>query len=265
MKQLNQLTKQTCQDIKFILTDIDDTVTTDGMLTSSSYSALEALSNYGFIIIPVTGRCAGWCDHIARMWPVHAIVGENGAFTYRYDRDEKKMHTTFCQDDKTLISNAEKLKAIGREALSKIEGTKLASDQAFRLTDLAVDFAEDVEPLGLDEAQKIVDLAESYGATAKISSIHVNCWFGNHSKLSTSLTLLKESFNIPEDQIQKRVVFIGDSPNDGTMFEYFDLSIGVANINAFSNTLVEKPTFVTNGYAGDGFTEVANYLLDQTS
>ena len=265
MKQLNQLSKQTCQDIKFILTDIDDTVTTEGTLTSSAYSALQTLNDNGFIVIPVTGRCAGWCDHIARMWPVYAIVGENGAFSYRYDRDEKKMHTFFCQDDETLISNAQKLKTIGDDALKNIKGTALASDQAFRLTDLAVDFAEDVEPLGLDDAQKIVDLAESYGATAKVSSIHVNCWFGNHSKLSTSLTLLKDSFNISEDQIQKSVVFIGDSPNDGTMFDYFDLSIGVANINAFADTLNEKPTFITEGFAGEGFTEVANYLLDQIS
>jgi len=261
MKQLNQLTEQKCQDIKFILTDIDDTVTTEGALTSSAYSALQALSDNGFIVIPVTGRCAGWCDHIARMWPVFAIVGENGAFSYRYDRDEKKMHAFFCQDDETLTSNAQKLKSIGEDALKNIKGTALASDQAFRITDLAVDFAEDVEPLDLEEAQKIVDLAEGYGATAKVSSIHVNCWFGDHSKLSTSLTLLKENFNLSEDQIQKSVVFVGDSPNDGTMFDYFDLSIGVANISAFADTLKEKPSYITEGFAGEGFTEVANHLL----
>ena len=264
MKQLNQLTKEQCQSVKIILTDIDDTVTTEGMLTSSAYSALERLNKKGYIIIPVTGRCAGWCDHIARMWPVKAIVGENGAFSYRYDRNEKKMHAVFCQDNETLISNAQKLKNIGDDALKSIKGTALASDQAFRITDLAVDFAEDVEPLSLDEAQKIVDLAESYGATAKISSIHVNCWFGDHSKLSTSLTLLKESFNISAEEIQQSVVFIGDSPNDGTMFDYFDLSIGVANINAFADTLEQKPSFITDGFAGDGFTEVANYILDHT-
>lgn len=265
MKQVNQLSKQQCEGVKIILTDIDDTVTTEGMLTSSSYAALEALSNKGFIVIPVTGRSAGWCDHIARMWPVDAIVGENGAFSFRYDRNKKILHKVFCQDDATLKSNAQKLKSIGEDALNKIKGTKLASDQEFRLTDLAVDFAEDVEPLSLDEAQKIVDLAETYGATAKVSSIHVNCWFGDHSKLSTSLTLLKDSFNISEDQIQESVVFIGDSPNDGTMFNYFDLSIGVANINVFADTLIEKPTYITQGFAGAGFTEVANHILTNRS
>jgi len=247
--------------IRAILTDIDDTVTSDGMLTSEAYCALEALKLAGFLVIPVTGRSAGWCDHIARMWPVDAVVGENGAFYFRYDRAEKKLHKYFCQDDEALLNNAQKLKSISKNVLDNISGVSLASDQEFRLTDLAIDFAEDVEPLGLDEAQKIVDLAEAGGAIAKISSIHVNCWFGDHSKLSTSLTLLKDCFNITEDNIQESVVFVGDSPNDGTMFDYFDLSIGVANINKFKDTLAELPSYVTEGFAGEGFTEVASYLL----
>lgn len=247
--------------IRAILTDIDDTVTSDGMLTSEAYCALEALQKAGFLVIPVTGRSAGWCDHIARMWPVDAIVGENGAFYYRYDRKQKKLHKYFCQDEEALVSNAQKLKNISKNVLENIPGVDLASDQDFRITDLAIDFAEDVEPLGLDEAQKIVDMAETEGAIAKISSIHVNCWFGDHSKLSTSLTLLKDCFNITEEQIQESVLFVGDSPNDASMFGYFDLSVGVANINAFKDTLIDKPTYITEGFAGKGFTEVANHLL----
>jgi len=260
MKKLSALSTKT-NKVKVILTDIDDTVTTDGMLTSEAYCALEALQEAGFLVIPVTGRSAGWCDHIARMWPVDAIVGENGAFYFRYDRAEKKLHKYFCQDDEVLRSNAQKLKSISENVLKNISGVKLASDQEFRITDLAIDFAEDVEPLGLEEAQRIVDLAETGGAVAKISSIHVNCWFGDHSKLSTSLTLLKDCFNITEDQIQENVVFIGDSPNDASMFDYFDLSIGVANITKFKDTLAELPSYVTQGFAGEGFTEVANHLL----
>ena len=260
MENLSALSTKT-NKIKVVLTDIDDTVTTDGMLTSEAYCALESLQEAGFLVIPVTGRSAGWCDHIARMWPVDAVVGENGAFYYRYDREQKKLHKFFCQDDEALRSNAQKLKSISANVLSNIPGVKLASDQEFRITDLAIDFAEDVEPLGLQEAQRIVDLAEAEGATAKISSIHVNCWFGDHSKLSTSLTLLKDCFNIIEDNIQESVVFVGDSPNDALMFDYFDLSIGVANISKFTDTLLEQPRYITKGFAGKGFTEVATHLL----
>ncbi len=260
MKKLSALSIKT-NKVKVILTDIDDTVTTDGMLTSKAYCALEALQSAGFLVIPVTGRSAGWCDHIARMWPVDAIVGENGAFYFRYNRVEKKLYKYFCQDGETLKRNAQSLKSISESVFTNIPGVNLASDQEFRLTDLAIDFAEDVEPLGLQEAQRIVDLAEEGGAVAKISSIHVNCWFGEHSKLSTSLTLLKDCFNITEDNFQESVVFVGDSPNDASMFDYFDLSIGVANITKFKDTLSELPSYVTDGFAGEGFTEVANYLL----
>ncbi len=111
MKKLSTLSTKK-NKVKVILTDIDDTLTTDGMLTSEAYCALEALQRAGFLVIPVTGRSAGWCDHIARMWPVDAIVGENGAFYFRYDRAEKKLHKYFCQDDEALRSNAKKLKSI---------------------------------------------------------------------------------------------------------------------------------------------------------
>ena len=86
------MTNENWSGIRVLLTDIDDTITTDGRLTAEAYSALEAAQSAGYIVIPVTGRCAGWCDHIARMWPVDAVVGENGAFYFRYDHTKKKMH-----------------------------------------------------------------------------------------------------------------------------------------------------------------------------
>src|SRR5260370_21317658 len=71
--------------IRGVLTDIDETVSTAGHLTAEAYGALAALKNAGFLVIPVTGRPAGWCDHIARFWPVDAVVGENGAFLMWHD------------------------------------------------------------------------------------------------------------------------------------------------------------------------------------
>ena len=87
------------QDIKFILTDIDDTLTSDGRLKSNAYEAMERLSDNGYSVIPVTGRCAGWCDHIARMWPVDGVVGENGAFFFSYDHVKKKMNNFYSQTE----------------------------------------------------------------------------------------------------------------------------------------------------------------------
>ena len=95
MDKLSSMSKQQLDEVKIILTDIDDTLTTNGRLKSDVYIALEKLSNSGYIIIPVTGRCAGWCDHIARMWPVNGVVGENGAFFFSYNHQSKKMQQPY--------------------------------------------------------------------------------------------------------------------------------------------------------------------------
>src|SRR6478752_8579025 len=73
------------QRTRGVLADIDDTLSTHGRLSAAAYVALERLRAAGKLVIPITGRPAGWCDHIARMWPVDGVVGENGAFWFRHD------------------------------------------------------------------------------------------------------------------------------------------------------------------------------------
>ena len=187
MKNLSTMSSTQLDNIKFILTDIDDTLTTEGRLKSDAYNAMERLSLAGYKVIPVTGRCAGWCDHIASMWPVDGVVGENGAFFYQYDHMNKKMHNVYSQTELERKSNCKLLHQIKDTVLSSVSGTAVASDQDYRVTDLAIDFAEDVPKLSIDKINEIVDIAENNGATAKVSSIHVNCWIGEHNKLTTSL------------------------------------------------------------------------------
>jgi len=260
--EISKLPSESWSDIKVLLADIDDTITTNGRLTSQAYYAMETMQRAGYIVIPVTGRCAGWCDHIARMWPVDAVVGENGAFYFCYDHNSKKMHQHFCQNETERNKNTKKLKLICANILEEIPGTALASDQPYRVTDFAIDFAEDVKPLSNDEVKKIASLAMENGATAKISSIHVNCWFGNHSKLATSILLLEEYFGISSEVAQQEAMFIGDSPNDETMFGYFKHSVGVANILESTSYEFTRPAFVTDHKEGEGFAEVAQYLLE---
>ena len=147
MHNLSVMSEQQLSRVKIILTDIDDTLTTDGRLTSAAYGALERLSNSGYKLIPVTGRCAGWCDHIARMWPVDGVVGENGAFFFSYDHIDKTMHNIYSQTELERQSNFKLLHQIKNTVLNTVSGTAVASDQDYRVTDLAIDFAEDVPKL----------------------------------------------------------------------------------------------------------------------
>src|SRR5687768_12334095 len=117
MRPLSSLPLEAARSIRVVLTDIDDTVTTEGVLTAKAYGALEELHDAGFIVIPVTGRPAGWCDHIARMWPVDAVVGENGALYFRYDRERKTMQQHFWASSEELKRNRIRLDAVEKEVL----------------------------------------------------------------------------------------------------------------------------------------------------
>lgn len=261
MHPLTDLSAQQAANIRFVLTDIDDTITTEGRLISRAYTALEQLSEADIIVIPITGRPAGWCDHIARMWPVFAVVGENGAFYMRYDALAKKMITHHFAEPGQRRLNRQKLNELSTRVLSAVPGCALASDQHYREADLAIDFCEDVPPLDEFEVQRIVDLFHQAGAQAKVSSIHVNGWFGNYDKLSMTKTLFRRECGLNLQEQQETALFIGDSPNDEPMFEFFDLSVGVANIQGQLHRLKHPPQFVTPSKGGAGFVDLAQHIL----
>ena len=244
-----------------VLLDIDDTLSTDGRLTAQAFGALERLYAAGRLVIPITGRPAGWCDHIARMWPVSAVVGENGAFWMRYDRQGRRLEKRFVADDATRRANRARLAAIGEKIVRAVPGCLPASDQLYREADLALDFREDVPELPRAAVDRIVALMEAEGLTAKVSSIHVNGWFGAYDKLTMTRTLLAEAFGIDLDAQRERFVFVGDSPNDAPLFAFFPNAVGVANVRAFADRIPTLPTYVTQHAAGAGFAELADFLL----
>jgi len=261
MKPLAALPDIARQDIRCVLTDIDDTLSTQGRITAETYTAMEALHAAGYLVIPVTGRPAGWCDHIARMWPVDAIVGENGALYMRHDDVARVLKKRFVADVAERKRDRQRLAAIGEKILRGIPGCAIASDQQYRETDIAIDYCEDVVPLSREDVERIVAMMRSEGMNAKVSSIHVNGWFGSYDKLAMTRTLLAEEFGIDLDAEQQRCIFIGDSPNDAPMFDFFSYSIGVANVHAFGDAIATLPKYVTTAKAGAGFAELATLLL----
>ena len=261
MAPLSDISDATCRELVCVMTDIDDTITTDGQLPAAAYGMLEKLTEAGLLVVPVTGRPAGWCDMIARFWPVAGIVGENGALAMRYDRDSRKMHRIFSADDPTREANRARLADLAKTILADVPGTALASDQHYREADLAVDFCEDVERLPQSEIDRIVGHFEAAGAVAKVSSIHVNGWFGNWDKLSMSRRLLAEEFGIDLEAQRNKFIFCGDSPNDAPMFEYFPHSCGVANVADFVGQMNALPRYIAQSRGGAGFVEIGERIL----
>jgi len=248
--------------IRGVLTDIDDTLTLDGQLPAVAYAALERLHEAGLLVVPVTGRPAGWCDHIARMWPVDGVVGENGAFWFRHDRQGSKFVKRYVMGDEERALRRARLGVIAERVLREVPGCAIASDQPYREADLAIDFREDVAPLPMGEVARIVEIMQSEGLTAKASSIHVNGWFGGYDKLSTTRLMMREEFAVDLDAARDAFVFAGDSPNDQPMFEFFPHGVGVANVRDMEELMTRLPSWVTPSRGSHGFAELAEALLD---
>jgi HAD superfamily hydrolase (TIGR01484 family) len=261
MKPFEQFPAQLRKQIRYVLTDIDDTLTVNGRLPAVVFAALERLQDAKIRSIPITGRPAGWCDHIARMWPVDGLVGENGAFYFRYDDSARKMQRRYFKAEGQRRSDRQKLEKLKLEILEKVPGSSVSADQAYREADLAIDYCEDVPPLATEDVDRIVDLFKKAGAEAKASSIHVNGWFGEYDKLTMTRFLFEEVFGENLEDIKEDVIYIGDSPNDAPMFAYFQNSIGVANVLNFKGRMPCEPAWVTQKMGGYGFAEMVDVLL----
>ncbi len=249
-----------CQELQYLFADIDDTLTTDGMLPDFSYLSLWELSRAGIKIVPVTGRPAGWCDHIARMWPVAAVVGENGAFVYSYDRTAHRMNRR-RQDGSP--ARADVLLRVAERVLKEVPGTALAADQPFRISDVAIDYREDVPPLPIEKVEAICRVLAEEGVHFKVSSIHVNFWMGDFDKLSGARMFVEEDAGAAFSELAEKAIFIGDSPNDEPLFEGFPHSIAVGNIRGFLPRIRHLPEFITSADCAAGFREAAQIILSR--
>ncbi len=261
MKSFEQFPAFLKKNIKYVLTDIDDTLTNNGRLPAVAFTAMERLTMAGIKTVPITGRPAGWCDHIARMWPVDGLVGENGAFYFRYDDSLKKMQRRYFKSDEQRIADRHRLEKLKAEILHKVPGCRVSVDQAYREADLAIDYCEDIERLPDHDIDKIVSLFGNAGAQAKVSSIHVNGWFGDYDKLTMTAMMFEEVYGHRLEEVKDQVIFSGDSPNDVPMFAYFPNSVGVANVKQFEGKMDHYPAWVTKKAGGYGFAEMVNILL----
>ncbi len=258
---LRFLPEQFCRSLEILFTDIDDTITQDSLLTAPAYASLWKLYEHGIQVAVVTGRPAGWCDHIARMWPVRGVIGENGAFYFSYRRDKNRMERCYLISEEERLEGRKKLEKIRERVLRDVPACKIAADQAFRITDLAIDYCEDVKPLKPSEIARICRIIENEGAVYKISNIHINCWYGNFDKVSGIKEFIKNELDLQLSEIPDQVVFIGDSPNDEPMFKELKHCIAVANIAPYLKQLKSLPMYLTKSRAACGFSEAVDIIL----
>lgn len=248
--------------VSVLFADIDDTLTDEGRLHACAYDALERLTDAGIAVAPITGRPAGWCDMIARMWPVAGVVGENGAFYFSYDGARRRMRRVFAIEAGQREEDRRRLAGVRDRILAEVPGAAVSADQLYREADLAIDFCEDVPALPVAAVERIKRIFEEEGAVAKVSSIHVNGWYGSYDKLTMTRRFASDVLGVDIDAGRERVVFVGDSPNDAPMFGFFPNACGVANVLRFRGRIDAEPAYVTVQEGGRGFVEVADRILD---
>jgi len=237
--------------------DIDGTLTNDGKLLPEAYNSLWRLKELGVRVVPVTGRPAGWCDLIVRQWPVNGVIGENGAFAFYLEGKKLKR---FYHPEVASPNMKPKLERVKEIILKEIPDARVAAGYDYTLFDLPIDFREEEPDLGFEVAKKIKSVFERLGATAKVSDIHVNGWFGNYDKLAMVKIFTQEVWQEDLETNKDNYAFCGDSPNDEPMFAYFANSIAVANISPFLAGLKSLPSYITNSEGGLGFSEFVDIV-----
>jgi HAD superfamily hydrolase (TIGR01484 family) len=247
------------EKIRAVFTDLDDTLTSHSQIAPETYAALWRLKRKGYWLVVVSGRPAGWADCLMRLWPIDAMVFENGAGIIR--REGPKLHTVGLASDQGLPQQRETLQRIFAALKKKIPTLKLATDQPYRLFDYAIDYCEEPPRLSDVELQQVLEaLRREKGITHKLSSIHVNYWCGAHTKVTACESLLDhdgKKLGISRDQ----VLYCGDSPNDEPLFAFFNHNVGVANISQFLDRMQTPPRYITTSPAGAGFQEIVSLLL----
>ena len=242
-----------------MLTDIDDTLTTEGAIPMGVVAALAALRASGLPVIAVTGRPMGWSRPIAQEMPLTAVVAENGAVALFNEGGALRIE--YAQGETERSANAVRLQQAAARVLREVPGARLARDSAGRATDIAFDHAEFAH---LDEAAiaHVVRVMREEGMTATVSSIHVNGWYGEHGKPSGARWMVQRLLGRELDAERDRWIYVGDSTNDQAMFATFPLSVGVANLRDFADRLTQWPAYITRHDRGRGFIEVAERLLE---
>lgn len=241
-----------CQKVKYVVSDVDDTITYKGALLPLSLSALYKLKEKGKKIILVTGGSAGWADIYIRQWPVDYVITESGALLLKKN----------SRGDVDYIVNPvidkEKVQIRRSDLFRDTMGYKLSSDQYARIYDIAYDKSF-ISPESLE---KLRITCKKHGANYAESSIHLNVWFGEYDKALGLKSFLSYITDECLDCFLDRSVYLGDSFNDQIMFSLFPLSIGMHGIANDKDQYDILPKYITDGYGGYGFMEAVDRMTD---
>jgi len=256
MQPLSVASTAAFRSISFVLTDMDETLTHHGRLAAATYDALERLQSAGIKVIPVTAAPAGWCDQMARMWPVDGVIAENGGLFLRRSADGQGVARTFWHPPPEQAAARARLRGIAEAVSAHLPEARIADDQDFRLTSLAFQRPGD---RAAEETLRAA-LAEA-GASATVNNLWVLGWVGAYDKLAMARRILSQVYHLEAGAHRDAVFYVGDSGNDAPMFAHFPHAAGVSTIREHLHDIFVPPSWITSGPGGAGFVEVADRIL----
>lgn len=256
MQLLTRAPAASFETVRFVLTDMDETLTYQGRLAAATYDALERLQRAGVKTIPVTAAPAGWCDQMARMWPVDGVIGENGGLFFERAAEGHGLVRKFWHDAVDQVETADRLAEIGRQVRKAVPGVKFADDQPFRLTSLA--FAQPGDAASRD---RILAALRNAGADVTVNNLWVLGWLGGYDKLAMTRRVMAETYGVNIDTDRDAVLYVGDSTNDAPMFGFFHHTVGVSTVTQYLSEIPVAPNWITTGPGGAGFVEAADAVI----
>jgi len=237
-----------------IASDIDDTITTDGVITAETMQRMQSLAQSGRHVILVTGRSAGWGAGLAQYLPgVRAVVAENGAVLLR--REGTEVTAQLLDPDPVQIDSVE---ACLERVLGEFPEAVAGKDNFGRLTDRTIEVRDTIDPV------RVAAIAAAMGCRHTYSTVHHHLTMSSLDKrlgLLKALTILGLDARDPKET----VITVGDSVNDAALFTpgAFSATCGVREILAKLDLLQDAtPEYVTLSGQGRGFNELVDMLLE---
>lgn len=258
MRPLHELPRDALIALEGVCFDVDDTVTTAGLLDPDAYAALFALRRENLKLIAVTGRPLGFAEILARTWPIDAAIGENGAGYVA--RAGRALTTGYWDALSVRHAQRVQLARIQARVEAELPDVPLSSDTWARRCDLAFDVGEHVS-VPPETVERLLSLIADEGATPSVSSIHAHAQLGDHDKARGVVHAAEALWGIDAARARQRFAFVGDSGNDAAAFAFFDLSFGVANVVHHLDRLPTPPRFVAQAASGAGFAEIARAIV----
>jgi HAD superfamily hydrolase (TIGR01484 family) len=232
---------------RIVFSDFDGTLTEQGMISPVLFQVLDLIYQLNSELIVVTGRPVSWSHFLMSHLPLGASISEGGGVITL--REGKRLRDIVLAPESDLIN----LKNATSMLFEKILGFELSDDSSCRITDRAIDLNFLHEG---DRGPKILSILDSFKLHYSKSSVHLNFWSGDISKMNGVNYFLKNYSKVDLEDC----IYFGDSLNDESAFKDFKFSVGVSNISKVLDKITHKPSEILYGDKNKEILGVKSYL-----